>query len=386
MTEINFKNSGQIFYGTTKIKEAYYGNTLLWTKPNNLTDYYGTGAGQIPIDLDFAKSETDSNGHATVTPNLGGYGQDYRTITNKDPIPMVNGALDIIALRSMGFPTSTPNLLGSRLMFVIQLRSTGVNQFLVGDPLLVKDMFLRSAGTGMNTRRRNEANQAIQTLSYINPNYDTNLALYEIDLSDDGYIRHYINGQYHGISNAPHGYPDFTIKYLFCGANFNNSANVLNALCYRFINILGGADEARLNQIRNELSQKYNIGFTAGRVSSLNLTDTAGINQFTPEIRTDMEFRASRNASTRSYLSFNTTIPSGSRIVMESVGTGPLWVRMADDAALSINAVDILVNGSGYLNINYTVNATRPYFGFLVLNSVGASTVHVKNFAVLPPA
>lgn len=263
MTEINFKNSGQIFYGTTKIKEAYYGNTLLWTKPNNLTDFYGTGAGDIMIDLDFAKSGIDENGFVTTTRNLGGYGQDYRATTNKvGTIPLVNGALDIVALRSMGFPTSTPNLNGSRLMFVIQLRRTNLNQFLFGDPLLVKDIFIRSAMTGTNIRRRNENNQSIQSLTYVSPIFNTELALYEIDFSADGFVRHYKNGLYHGISNTATGYPDFTIKYLGCGANYNNVNNIMDGLFYRFINIGGGADETRLNAIRNELSQKYNLGFT----------------------------------------------------------------------------------------------------------------------------
>lgn len=115
--------------------------------------------------------------------------------------------------------------------------------------------------------------------------------------------------------------------------------------------------------------------------SLIKLTDPASIDLFTVESRTATALQLSRTSG-RSYFSFNTPLPIGSRIRFDAVSSDDVWCRLADDATLSNNVTDVFIARSGTFSVDYTTTVSKPWFGFLVGSFVPASTVSITNFNI----
>lgn len=260
MTVLDLTAANRLFYGSAEAQQLYYGSALLWTKPAApvvpISDYYGTGGGQVPMDHKYAEG-TASGGNITAVPNLGGAGAVF-DLTTVGTAPISGQAVDIDPTDYFSID-SQADLVGTRLFIVADIRSTAANQYFGGQNEAngsggKTNILLLAGGSPMNVTKNTGTTVAAQVI--LSPPVSTGIRLYEIEFTGGGNITVWVNGQQRGSVANPH--TSLLINRIAAGQSLSAG---LNALLYRSLSLIQGGDyAARIDNIRRRLDEQYGLG------------------------------------------------------------------------------------------------------------------------------
>lgn len=248
--------------------------TATVTQPPQISDFYGTGAGQVPLRLKSSDAVM-SGANVQNIPNAGGAGSIFDLIAGTAAITRTgdNLALDLTPeewLRFSNAPTaSAPDLMNTTVFIVAGVTLGGVDQYFMGNGSPQANVWLISSGTQMRFSRRNPTTNSVETVTVpLVPGIAAGNRAYEIEFTPGtpstngqtagGEVRVRVNGELRG--SAPHTYPDFRVWNFSAGQN-PVSGNGLRALVYDTLSIIRGGDhDARVAQIRERLNTLYGLG------------------------------------------------------------------------------------------------------------------------------
>lgn len=267
MTVLDLRNAKRLFYGATEAKKLYLGSTLLWSKPPGISDYYGVAAGKIPMDLDFSKAILHpSTTNIKMVPNLGGSGSIHdltditTTNTSTNYIPLVDGKAEFKPSAAMVWKAGYyPNMMGTRIFIVADLKGLAVDQFILGNGNPQANVNLRASGGRLDINRRNPATNSFETCNVnLNPLVSGSKRLFEIEFSNSGTIKVWVDGQLRGTNT--HVFPEYLIRWFAAGQNPANGGG-MDASVWRVLSVIEGGPNytSNVTAIRNMLLQKYQL-------------------------------------------------------------------------------------------------------------------------------
>ena len=220
----------------------------------DIQDFYGTGAGQIPMDNLYA-SGAAAGGNLTAVANSSGAGAAFDLA--------VSGTIPVTA----PYVTLDPNdrfdiarrveLVGTRLFIVADILAFTSNQAFFGRNVggEVTNIFLNTAGDRM-TVNRNPGTGFVNAQIDLSPAVAAALRLYEIEMTPGGNITVWVNGQQRGSVANP--FTTFGVNRIAAGQSLTSG---LNARLYRTLYQNQGGDyAARIPTIRSRLSEPYGLG------------------------------------------------------------------------------------------------------------------------------
>ena len=122
------------------------------------------------------------------------------------------------------------------------------------------NLFIRANGGRFDVTRRSPVTNSFESANMIlNPSFEWGVKrIYELELTNSGAARFYVNGQLHGENT--HVYPEFLVQNIGAGQNPGNG-NGVDGKFYRIISIIEGGDnyEQKIDTIRSALFETYNI-------------------------------------------------------------------------------------------------------------------------------
>lgn len=231
---------------------------------DQISDYYGITAGDIPMDHLFQNAIVDGSNNVTASPNAGGAGTAF-DLTNPGavPIPRVAGRLELTPSMYMRFTNlvqaTGPDLMNTRVMMDVELGSLGVEQFLLGNGSPQSNISILAGGGTLRLTRRNPSTNTVETVNVpISPVLSGGRRRYEVEFDlAAALIRFYVNGELRG--QAAHPYPEYRVWNFAAGQNPANG-NGMSAKIGRVLSmILGGAFATRLPIVQAEFDDVQGI-------------------------------------------------------------------------------------------------------------------------------
>ena len=225
-----------------------------------ISDYYGTGLGQIPGHL-APESATLSSSNVTSVANLGGAGAALNAAkSGSGNIALTNGRFAIAAGTSPYLTLATAgDLVGTRLYMV-----AGIDQASVGN-LNIAGHSVSTAAGGRTNIQWVRASNLLRLLRWNGASWESrdldlgevigpNLRLIEIEIGDNDVIRVWMDGTLRATGTNP--WADFIVSRIFAGYNspyFSGTAT--DILWLR----TDGAQDAAGERVRQELAQKNGL-------------------------------------------------------------------------------------------------------------------------------
>ena len=229
--------------------------------PPQIADFYGIGPGEIPMRHNFSAAPIDASGNLVSSPNAGGAGALFNLTPGPTPIPVVEGRLDLSPAMNLRFSNATigtrPNLMGTRVFIVADLRGLAVDQFLLGNGSPQANTFIRAGGGRIDIeRRRPEDNVWERRNGVISPPLEGARRIYELDFGPSQ-IRLFVNG---GLrSTVTHAFPEYRVLDFAAGQNLGNG-NGLDAWVSEIVSIIhGGQSVERIPLIRQRLAETHGV-------------------------------------------------------------------------------------------------------------------------------
>ena len=270
---LDLRRASRLFYGAAEAQALYRGGDLLWTRPAQISDYYGIGAGQVPLRLRSADAVM-SGGFVQRIPNMGGAGTPFDLAAGVNTIPLINGAMDLTPAQWLRWTNLTQqtaiDMMGTRVFIVADLRGLTVDQYCLGNGNPQANIWIEAGGGRMRVNRRNPLTNSFETVNInLNPAISGVLRLYEIEFlsggapnangqTSGGTIRVFVNGELSG--SAAHIFPELRVFNYAAGQNPGNG-NGLNARVFDTLSIIqGGAYSSRVPIIRQRLNTLYGLG------------------------------------------------------------------------------------------------------------------------------
>ncbi|WP_277022944.1 hypothetical protein [Paracoccus hibiscisoli] len=223
---------------------------------------YGTGAGQVPMRHIFSAAQVSASGHLVSSVNAGGAGSLLNLTPGATPIPVTEGRLDMLPtmnLRFAGTTTTTrPNLVGTRIFVVADLRGLTVDQYVMGNGSPQMNLWILAGGATLRVNRRNPATNSFETVSIpLSPVISGARRIYEFEFTATT-INVFVNGELRG--SAAHPYPELRIWDFAAGQNPSNG-NGLNAWVSELLFLNQGENyAASVQTIRQRLGDTYAVG------------------------------------------------------------------------------------------------------------------------------
>lgn len=111
MTLLRLDQTAKLYLGGAEMATAWHNGVQVWAKPHtvlSMADYYGTGAGQIPLDLRL-DDPTVSGSLVTGARNDGGAGASFNATAsaNQEPTKGSNFITFSLMAQRLGLATST---------------------------------------------------------------------------------------------------------------------------------------------------------------------------------------------------------------------------------------------------------------------------------------
>lgn len=227
----------------------------------SLNALYGTGPGQIPMRHVFSAARLNATGHLLSSVNAGGAGALLNLTPGSVAVPVTGGRLDLqptMNLRLNGTTTtSRPDLIGTRVFVVTDLRGLTNDQYLLGNGSPQMNVWIVAGGASLRVNRRNPATNAFETVIVaLSPVLTGARRLYEIEFTPTT-INVFVNGNLRGT--APHRYAELRMLDFAAGQNPANG-NGLNAWVSEVLMLLQGGDyAANVATIRQRLTEIHAV-------------------------------------------------------------------------------------------------------------------------------
>ena len=226
-----------------------------------ISDFYGIGPGEVPMRHNFSQSVVNASGQLVSSPNAGGAGSLFNLTPGATAIPVVGGRLDMSPAMNLRFsntaPATRPNMMGTRIFIVADLRGLAVDQFLLGNGSPHANTFMRADGGRIDIERRRPEDSVWERRSaVIRPPLEGARRIYELDFGQSE-IQLFVNG---GLrSTVQHTFPEYRILDFAAGHNIGNG-NGLDAWVSDIVSIIhGGQSEARIPLIRQRLADTHGV-------------------------------------------------------------------------------------------------------------------------------
>ena len=209
----------------------------------------------------FSAARLSASGHLLSSVNAGGAGALLNLTPGSVAVPVTGGRLDLqpaMNLRLSGTTTATrPDLIGTRVFLVADLRGLTVDQYLMGNGSPQMNVWIAAGGASLRVNRRNPATNAFETVSVaLSPALIGARRLYEIEFSP-GTISVFVNGVLRG--SAPHRFSELRMWDFAAGQNPANG-NGLNAWVSEVLMLLQGGDyAANVATIRQRLTEIHAV-------------------------------------------------------------------------------------------------------------------------------
>lgn len=238
-----------------------------------ISDFYGVGAGQIPIRLRSSEAVM-AGGFVQRIPNAGGVGEAFDLVAGSSDIPLTQaGAMSLTPTRWLRFSNvpgvSAPDLMATTIFIVADVSLEAVDQYFLGSGNPQANVWLQSNGFVLRFSRRNPTTNSVESVFVgLSPIITSGLRLYEIEFipgvpaengrTTGGTINVRVNGELRGT--AAHPYPEFRAWNFASGQN-PVSGNGLNAQVFDTLSLVqGGAYDERRAAIRQRLNGLYDLG------------------------------------------------------------------------------------------------------------------------------
>ncbi|MFN4062329.1 MAG: hypothetical protein ACK4IA_16470 [Paracoccus hibiscisoli] len=221
----------------------------------DIQDFYGTGAGQVPMDHRYAEG-AQSGGNLLSVPNLGGAGSLFN-LTTVGTIPVAAPYVTVDPSDRFEIANRV-ELVGARMFIVADIKALGVNQFFAGRNVTgeVTNVLLNGAGTTI-TLNRNPGTGFVNAAVPMDPVVTAGLRLYEFEAISGGNISVWVNTVLRGTIANPHA--TFGVSRISAG---QSTASGLTADLYRtLLQMTGGDYEARVEVIRARVNTEYGLGY-----------------------------------------------------------------------------------------------------------------------------
>ena len=221
--------------------------------PQQISDFYGVGAGQIPMDHIYAQG-TNVGGNITAVANSGGAGATFN-LSAVGTIPQTDNFVTLDPTDRFDV-ANRAEFIGTRLFVVADIFNTTNNQVFAGSNTSgdVTNVQL-NAGGGVMRVQRNAGSGFVNADVPLSPVVSTGLRIYEIEVISGGNVTVWVNGQQRGTLVNPH--TTFGIRRIAAG---QGSTSGLRANLYRTLSLITGGDyAARVPVIRNALAAQYGI-------------------------------------------------------------------------------------------------------------------------------
>lgn len=115
MSVANLNTADEVYCGGQRIARIYTGGALAWQRRIRVPDLYGTGVGQIPLDLRPEDAVLDASGNVVRVLNRGGAGAYFDATASGAGITIDNGRFSVpTTTRWLGL-ANRANLIGVRL-------------------------------------------------------------------------------------------------------------------------------------------------------------------------------------------------------------------------------------------------------------------------------
>lgn len=228
---------------------------------NPISEMYGTGAGQVQIHHVFSAAQVNALGQLVSSVNAGGAGAVFDLAPGSTAIPVMEGHLDLLPTMHLRFTNTTmatrPNLIGTRLFMVADLRGLVADQYLMGNGSPHVNLWIRDGGATLRLNRRNPTTNSFETVSIpLSPAISGARHIYEFEITANR-ITLFVDGKQRG--SAAHIYPELTVLDLAAGQNPANGNGVNAWLSEVLLIAQGGNYEANVEIIRQRLAQVYQV-------------------------------------------------------------------------------------------------------------------------------
>lgn len=125
---LRLDQAAQLWHGGVAIREAWVGGKRVW-HADPLAKYYGTGLGQIPLDLRSENAVLDGSGNIVSVTNTGGAGALFDATMGGTPTPP---ALDAIDIGLSWLRLANPADLNGTRLFVLSRRTSPAQAYFAG--------------------------------------------------------------------------------------------------------------------------------------------------------------------------------------------------------------------------------------------------------------
>lgn len=271
MTTLDLRAAKRLFYGSTEAQALYLGSDLLWRRPQQIAEFYGTGPGQVPLRLQSSTAVL-SAGNVQRIPNAGGAGSPFDLIAGTPAITLAGAAMDLSQDEWLRFSNTSqpaaPDLMATTVFIVADVMLGSVDQYFLGSGSPQANVWLLANGSQMRFSRRNPTTNSVEQVNIaLSPAIATGLRIYEVEFlpgapaangqTSGGVINVRVNGVLRGT--ASHPYPEFRAWNFATGQN-PTSGNGLVARVSDIVSIIQGGDyAARVPAIRKRLDDLYGV-------------------------------------------------------------------------------------------------------------------------------
>ncbi|UPG35848.1 structural protein [Paracoccus phage vB_PmaP_KLEP18-1] len=251
---------------------ASAGKTATSGAEPQISDFYGTGPGQVPMRLQSSTAVL-SGANVQRVPNAGGASTAFDLIAGTAAITLAGNALDLAQDEWLRFSnvvqTSAPDMMGTTVFIVADVTLGAVDQYFLGNGSPQANVWLTANGAVMRFNRRNPTTNTVEQINVnLSPVVSTGLRIYEIEFlpgvpasngqTSGGSINVRVNGVLRGT--AAHPYPEFRTWNFAAGQNPANG-NGLVAKVSDIVSLIQGGDYAtRVPIIRQRLNDIYSVG------------------------------------------------------------------------------------------------------------------------------
>lgn len=260
---LDLRNAKRIWHGGQEVTQLWAGG-VAWAKPNtvlSMADYYGTGAGQIPLDLRL-DDPTVSGSLVTGARNDGGAGVSFNATAtaNREPTKGSNFITFSVSAQRLGLASGV-NLNGTHLFVPLcfPVNASGSSRFPRPIYKGATGLFVElTSATGRVGTRAASGHPLATTNLYMGDAWAFNQWMLLEFRYADGTLSVFKNGQMRASINA--AMADFALDTI--GGSSSSNALYFGDIGRCVGLITNGGNEPAIPVIRNLLASQYGFSLS----------------------------------------------------------------------------------------------------------------------------